>query len=348
MDGEGFGQRTFSMGEYLDGKYRVLQPKLGFRARSEEEWLGWRSALEAKLIELLGDWPEPCELNPIIVERVDEGGYIREKVLIQSEVGMAVPAYVLIPKTLKPGERVKALLCAHGHGNGKDDVVGITQGEARRVFTVQQHNYDYARQFALRGYVVMAPDWRGFGERKVGYEFPGRDGCNVVFLKALLLGLNPLTLNIWDALRCIDYLETRPEVDAKRIGMIGLSYGGTMTLFTSALDQRVKVAVVSGYLNSFKAFALDYGNFCGSQTIPGLLKYGEMWDYAGLIAPRPLLIESGVRDEGFPIEASRYAYSKLKEVYEVLKVPERCDVDEFDGGHRFSGRKAFQWFERWL
>ncbi|MBS7609380.1 alpha/beta hydrolase [Candidatus Bathyarchaeota archaeon] len=123
---------------------------------------------------------------------------------------------------------------------------------------------------------------------------------------------------------------------------------GEPTLFTAALDETIKVAVVSCYLNSFKAFALDLGNFCGSQIIPRLLRYGEMWDCAGLIAPRPLLIESGIRDGGFPMEAAHKAFSKLKEIYGVLGVPERCEMDEFEGGHQFSGRKAFAWFDRWL
>lgn len=336
------------MGEYLARRYKALEPKMAFKASDEVEWLRWRSAFKSKLIELLGDWPDKCSLNPRVVEHVDEGSYIREKVIFESEPGMDVSAYFLVPKDLKPGEKRKALICAHGHGHGKDDVAGIHHGEPNRVYTIKQSNYDYARQFAEMGYVVIAPDWRGFGERRIGYDFPGRDGCNVVFLKASLLGLNLLTLNIWDAFRCIDYLQSRLEVDGDRIGMMGLSYGGTMTLFTAALDERIKVAVVSCYLNTFKAFALDLGNICGSQVVPSLLKYGEMWDVASLIAPRPLLIESGVKDEGFPIEASRLSFSKVKKVYEVLKVPERCDIDEFDGGHRFSGRKAFDWFERWL
>ncbi len=339
---------VFSVNEYLDRKYAALKPSLAFSATNEEEWRAWRSALEAKLIELMEEWPEPCELTPLVAERVEEEHYFREKVVFQSEPGVDVPAYVLIPKDLKLGETRPALLCAHGHGNGKDDVIGATHGDAERIRWVKEANYDYARQFALKGYVTMGPDWRGFGERGLGYKFPGRDGCNVIQLKASLLGLNPLTLNVWDAIRCIDYLETRPDVKPDRIGMVGLSYGGTLTVFTAALDQRVKTAVVSGYLNSFKAFALGLGNFCGSQIVPGLLRYSEMWDIAGLIAPRPVLVESGTLDEGFPIEAARFAFAKLKRVYEVLGVPERCDLDEFEGGHRFNGAKAVGWIARWL
>ena len=80
----------------------------------------------------------------------------------------------------------------------------------------------------------------------------------------------------------------------------------------------------------------------------GLLRYGEMGEVAALIAPRPLLIESGIRDGGFPIEAAHKAFATVKRAYEVAGVGERTDIDEFDGGHEFSGRKAFDWFARWL
>jgi len=336
------------MGEYLLDRHRRLRPQLPFRARSEQEWRVWRERFSRKLVELMGEWPRRCPLEPQIIERTREDGYTREKVIFESERGMAVVAYVLVPDGARRGAKLPGLLCAHGHGSGKDDVVGIHHGEPARVSKIADLNYDYARQFAQRGYVVIAPDWRGFGERRLGYDFPGRDGCNVAFLKALMLGLNPLTLNVWDARRCLDYLQTRPEVNRARLGCMGLSYGGTITLYTAALDGRVKAAIISCYLNEFGSYALTLGNFCGSQTVPGLLAYGEMADVAALIAPRPLLVEMGRLDYGFPIEHSRRAYRRLARAYRVLGAHDRLARDEFEGGHRFSGRLAFEWMERWL
>ena len=340
--------RNLSMGEYVLARYRRLRPKLAFRARTEQEWREWRAEFSAKLRELMGEWPRRCPLDAQVIERVPEEGYTREKVVFSSERDMAVIAYVLVPDGARRGAKLPGLLCAHGHGNGKDDVVGLHHGEHARIVNIANHNYDYARQFARRGYFVIAPDWRGFGERRLGYDFPGRDGCNVVFLKALKLGLNPLTLNVWDAFRCLDYLQSRPEVDRGRLGCLGLSYGGTMTLFTAALDQRVKAAIISCFLNEYGSYGLTLGNFCGSQTVPGVLAYGEMADIAGLIAPRPLLVEMGRFDDGFPIEHSRRAYRHLERVYRVLGAQERLACDEFEGGHRFSGRLAFDWMDRWL
>jgi hypothetical protein len=345
--------RTFSMGEYIERKRRETQPKLAFRAETVEEWRAWKDELKTTIEGLLAPWPQTAPLEPVTIEAVEEEGlpgqaYRREKVVFTSEPGMAVVAWLLIPSDISKGERRPALLCCHGHGYAKDAIVGLDHGERVRRAQIAGYNYDYARQAALRGYVALAPDWRGFGERSLGYDFPGRDGCNVMFLKALLLGLNPLTLNVWDARRCLDYLETRPEVDASRIGCIGLSYGGTITLFTTALDERIRAAVVSCYICSLKYFALDMGHFCGSQHVPGILQYADLGEVAGLIAPRPLLVESGLKDEGFPIEGAREAFDTTHRVYRVAGALDRLEKDEFDGGHRWSGRIAWTWLDKWL
>ena len=93
---------------------------------------------------------------------------------------------------------------------------------------------------------------------------------------------------------------------------------------------------------------MGFGNTCGAQTPHGLLEYGEVSDIGCLIAPRPLLIESGASDDGFPIDASREASAAVRRAYEVAGVADRFDVDEFDGGHQWSGRKAYDWLDRWL
>ncbi len=340
--------RNLSVGEYFLGRFQDTPGELAFGERGSLDFGAWKEEFGARLRECLGSFPEPCELEPEVIESVEEGSYVREKVLFNSEPDMAVVAYVLVPKDIKAGERRPAILACHGHGHGKDDVCGIDHGEQRRVSTIADLNYDYARQFAERGYVVIAPDWRGFGERKLGGERGGKDSCDLLFMKGMLLGQNLLTLNIWDAMCSLTYLESRPEVDPERIGIAGLSYGGTMALFTAALDERVRCAVVSGYLSSFRSFALGLGNFCGAQIPIGLLKYGDISDVGCLIAPTPLLIESGTQDTGFPIEASREAAAAVRRGYEAAGAPERYDVDEFVGSHRWSGAKAYDWVERWL
>jgi cephalosporin-C deacetylase-like acetyl esterase len=134
---------------------------------------------------------------------------------------------------------------------------------------IRTQNYNFAEIMAKAGFLTISPDWRVFGERSDGRNpFPGRDKCNVNFIKGSILGIWTLTLNIWDAKCCIDYLETRHEVDPNRIGIMGLSYGGTMTTFTSAVEPRIKAANIMGYFNPWYEFGMKRANFCGSQIVP--------------------------------------------------------------------------------
>lgn len=329
------------------------EPSLAFSGSTREEWKRWRARFLDQLQALLGETPPAVPLDPEVLERHDEGDYIREKVIFDTDPYASVPCWVLIPKGIEPGERRPALLCAHGHGRGKDDVVGLAPDDATYTQRVAPLNYDYARQFARRGYVTIAPDWRCFGERAVEAEWAraGRDPCNVVYLAYGYQGYHLLALQIWDGRRTLDYLVSRPEVDPNRVGCVGLSFGGTMTTYLSALDDRIRAAVVSGYISTVRRDALTMrgkGNTCGSQYMPGLLRYGDIADVASLIAPKPLLVEIGEQDDCFVRDDAIAAYEAVTRVYQAIGEPDRIDADVFPGGHAFSGRKAFDWFERWL
>ena len=214
---------------------------------------------------------------------------------------------------------------------------------------IRQMNYDYGLQMAKAGYLTIIPELRGFGERRDGVDpFPGRDACNVNFIKGALFGSYMLGLNVWDIMRVIDYLETRPEVDPKRIGMMGLSYGGTMTTFTAAVDVRIAAADVMGYVNPWAEFAVKRANFCGIQLLPEVYKYFDTPDIAGLIAPRPLLLEMGIYDDCFYIQDQLAGSEQVKAVYQAAG-SESCFWREIHaGGHRFAGNKAFDFFEKYL
>jgi dienelactone hydrolase len=251
-----------------------------------------------------------------------DGDIVRERVVFDSEENMSVPCHVLYPKGMKKDKSAAAIVCVNGHGPfGKDPVAGIASTGAHRA-EIQQANYDYARQMAQAGFFTIAPDLRGFGERADGGNpFPGRDACNVNYVKGSLMGRYPLTLNIWDMKCCIDYLETRPEVNPARIGMMGLSQGGTMTTFTTAVEPRIKAADIIAYVNPFAGFGIDRANFCGSQVVPHLYQYLDTHDVAGLIAPRPLLIEMGIYDNCFFFQDLTQGYTGVERIYEAAKPP---------------------------
>jgi dienelactone hydrolase len=342
-------RRNFSMQAYWEHVVRDIEPRLRFKGSSQAEWQGWREKALLKLVELLGDFPRRVPLNAEVESSVIDRDLIRERVVFDSEAFMSVPCQVLRPVGMRPDGSNAAILCSHGHGPyGKDPVAGIRSSPQYEA-NISEHNYDYGAQMARAGFLTICPDLRVFGERRDGLDpFPGRDPCNVNFVKGAILGIYTLTLNIWDMKCCIDYLETRPEVNPGRIGMMGLSQGGTMTTFTSAVEPRIKAADISGYVNPWDGFGIQRANFCGSQIVPEVHRYFDTDDIAGLIAPRPLLLEMGIYDNCFFIQDTLKGYAGVKRIYEAAGAADKLWADIFPGPHAFAGNQAFEFFKAYL
>src|SRR5580693_1876943 len=247
----------------------------------------------------------PLELETL--ETVACDGYRRHTIVFDTETTMSVPAYLLVPHGRSaPGP---AVLAMHGHGAGKSTVVGLEPTESG--------NGDYAQQLARRGYVVLAPDLRCFGER-ADWNPPDHYGCDTNLVHAVMSGENPLAQNLWDLARSLDVLEAHPLVDPGRLGMVGLSYGATVTLFLAAVDERVAACVVSGYFSSWAESHKMPWNMCGSQVLPGMLGRLEHVDLGALVAPRPMLVESGSQDDLFPAPVAAQSCQRLRPVYRSL------------------------------
>jgi dienelactone hydrolase len=307
--------------------------------RLEEEGLltSWLERKRAVLCDLLGPLPEPVPLEVETLASTDCGTYRRDHLVFDTENVMSVPAYLLVPHGRSdPGPAVLAL---HGHGPGKAQVVGMEETETPGL--------DYARVLAERCFVVLAPDLRCFGER-ADWNPPDHYACDTNLVHAVMAGVNPLTQNVWDCSRSLDVLEGHPLVDPTRIGVVGFSYGATVALFIAAWDSRVAAAVVSGYFSSWAESHKMPWNMCGSQVLPGMLGRLEHLDVAALVAPRPLLIESGDCDDLFPAHVATEELGKLREVYEAFGAERGLEHDVFAGGHRWHGDVAYPFLNRWL
>ena len=164
---------------------------------------------------------------------------------------------------------------------------------------------------------------------------PGRDGCNVAYLALGYFGYQLMQLNISDGQRCLDYLQSLPEVDERRLGCMGCSFGGTMTTYISALDQRVKASVIVCYLSTLTDALNDRGrgNTCGSQFMFGLRKAGDIADVAGLIAPRACMVQIGSDDMCFIESDALAAFGQLENIYTASGQRERLVLDHFQGEH---------------
>jgi len=331
-------------------------PRYTFQAQTRAEWAAWRQALAARLRERLGAFPtQRVPLASTLLGVTDYPDYRQEQVAFQSEAGVYVPCYVLIPRHVDPPYR--PVIALHGHGSGgAAHVVGLTVDpitQAVEAEHIRLHNYDYGRQLAQQGFLVFVPEQRGFGERMESH--PGmifgselwRSSCRALAYNALMVGKTLLGLRVWDVMRTLDYIASRPEPMVDGVGCLGLSGGGTTTLYSAALDPRITVAVLSGAFGDFHSSILTTIH-CDCNYLPGILQDAEMADIAALIAPRPLLVENGTDDPIFPAAATRAACAQVAAAYALLGVEERLALDVFVGGHQFHGVKAFPWLKKWL
>ena len=257
-------------------------------------------------------------------------GYRREKIVFDSRPGVSVLAYVLIPE--KARTPAPTMICVPGHGRGVDDIVGIDdQGRDRTDKAGYQH--DFAIQVAEAGMAAVAIEPMGFGCRRDpinARQGLSRKACEPAAGGALLVGETMIGWRVWDVMRTLDYIATRPELDSSRVGCMGISGGGTATLFSTALEPRIRAALVSGYLNTFRDSVGSLAH-CIDNYVPGILNWAEMHDIAGLIAPRPLFVESGEKDNIFPIDASIESFKHVREIYGVFGAADRVEQEVFPG-----------------
>ncbi len=314
----------------LEKQLKSLSPKLSWEASNPEEHAEWRDKFKPQLKELLGKDPEPVPLEVKWEEEFETDKFTRHKIYVRSEENYWIPAYYYVPKNIK-GKR-PAIVCFHGHSGINPYIREGTEAEKKKG---EEHALDYAVHFAEQGYITVAVVQRGWNE--TSHDKP--HSCERLSRAGFLIGRTPIGMRCWDGSRIVDFLETRDEVDSSRIGAAGLSGGGTTTLFFTAIEDRVDLAMCAGYFCTFRDSIYSI-HHCICNCVPRLMEYGEMSDVGALIAPRPLLVISGDEDKIFPIEATEKAYQDLSKVYELLNAPDRLESDFFDGVHEWSNRKT--------
>ena len=280
-------------------------------------------------------------------QAVDLEDHRREDLVLQAEGHPDLPLCLLLPR---PGGAKKrpGVLALHGHGEhghhpvaGRDDLPGVARA-------IQNSNYDYGRQLVRRGYVVAVPCFTPFGVRLGKRDGTGKqDLCADTFIRMQMLGKLLIAENLRDSLWALELLVRHEQVDPRRLGCVGLSYGGRMTMLTAALEPRIKAAVVSGALNLMQERVRNpYG--CGAQIIPGLLNVGDTPEIASLIAPRHVLWQIGSRDALIPAAWAEEGLRRMARVYKALDAEDHLQVDRFEGGHVWNGKRAYPFLEKCL
>lgn len=307
--------------------------------KTPEEIKSRQAMVRAKMLELLGGLPAATNsLNAKVTKRHDMGAYMIENVMYESLPNYWVTANVYRPKA--PG-RYPAILHPMGHWQeGK--------AAAQRI----------AANLAMRGFVVMPFDPVGQGERVQGFSADLGRGLTggptaqhfMAGAQAQLMGVEFARYMIWDGMRGIDYLQSRPDVDPERIGCTGCSGGGTQTTFIGALDPRVKVAAVSCYMQTFEQlFKGPVGD--SEQSWNGFISSGlDQTDFVELFAPKPWLITSTEQDFFTPA-AAKPVYEEASRWYERLGVSGNVKWVVGPGGHGqpLVVREAiYEWFAKHL
>ena len=321
-------------------------PALGVDGVPVSDLPAWRKDLRARLWDVLGGPGQSVEPTPRVVVRVEEDGYVRSLLHYQTEPGVTTSAWLLVPDGATAAGPRPGFLALHGHGRGKDDLLGLVpDADPDAVAFIRRLHYDYAAQLVRRGYVVLVPDARGFGERA------GPDGCHVPGLVSLYQGRSVAGQRLWDDLASLDLLASLPEVDSARLGCGGLSEGGRRTMFLAALDERVQVAVVSGYFTSLQVEIDRWDRLAGwdiCNAVPGLLRWADLPDVAALIAPRHLVIENGRDDPLYSLEGVVTGYERAAATWQALGAADHVELDLFDGAHEWSGRRSYDHIDRVL
>lgn len=310
--------------------------KMKFQGSTADECRAWQQRFGSKLDELLGPYRPPLRWESHIEETVEFADHQRQSVILRAPGVTELPIYLLTPKGARDGA-LPGIVALHGHGPfGHDSVVGIDT-TPERAANIEAANYDFGRQLVRQGYVVVAPCFTPFGRRLDSPEsYGGNDACAVAFVRMQLLGRNLMSENLRDALWALEFLARNSAVDTARIGCVGLSYGGRMTMLAAAVEPRIRVAVISGALNVMQE-RIGGRYSCGAQVIPGLLEFGDVPEIAGLIAPRPTLWEVGQRDGLMVKDWIPGAWERIQRVYRTLGTEEHLSMDSFDGHHRWNG-----------
>ena len=335
---------------HFETLYKTLPGEFRFQASSPAEWTQWRDAFRPQLRRQLGldnigfDLKEhQPQAEQLATE--DMGDYLREEWRLWVEPTVPLPFYLLRPK--ETFALVPLVLTPHGH-NRPHIYVGLADNE-EEAQSIQEGERDIAVQAVREGYLVIAPTTRAFGETRteVDKQEDRLSSCRTQLMHGLLAGRTPIGERVWDMSRLIDWAMAHLAIDPNRIAITGNSGGGTVSLFAAACDTRITVAVPSCYFCTF-AGSIGAIHHCDCNYVPGILRLGEMYDVAGLIAPRPFGAIAGQTDDIFPIEHVRYAFEQLKKIYTVAGVPDRCQLYVGDGGHRYYQAGAWPFIRKYF
>jgi hypothetical protein len=318
---------------YQDDKGKELEVK------TPEDWKKRRAHILLGMQEAMGPLPSDKDKVALDVKYTDESKtakYVRKKLTYAVEKGERVPAWLLIPIGLKG--KAPAVLCLHQTIKiGKDEPAGLGKNE----------ELQYAHHLAERGYVTLVPDYPSFGEYEYDFKKSKFQSGSMVAIR--------------NNLRAVDLLQSLPEVDGERIGVIGHSLGGHNAMFTAAFDTRLKAIVSNCGFTSFpKYYNGKIKGWTSDRYMPRLETVYKLdakkvpFDFPEVVAafaPRAFLASSPIKDSNFEVSGVKDCIASAKPVYELLGAKEKLQANYPDCGHNFPPevrKVAYDFLDRWL
>jgi len=333
---------TKSFIEFLKAYGIAHPPRLLYKRG--DDFAQWHLRFREKVESLRGPLPERVEPMVEIIESVEADDHTRHLLNVPVSDISTLVAYLLVPHDLSQDEQRPGLVVCHGHATyGIDSVCGV-----RGMDEDENIRRAYALSAVRSGYVVIAPAWWGWAGRDGHLDRIGnRDKCNVIQMAAGMYGMNVLNLHIQDGQAALDVLAARPEVDAERLGCIGNSYGGRMTMWLTIFDERVKACIPSGCMNTFRERSLKLSS-CGIQYLPGILQYGDVPELFCLIAPRPMQLQVGEQDGLITPEDRDMMEATIRRAYQLLDAEDNFNYARHPEGHLLLWDLAVPFLKRHL
>lgn len=307
---------------------------------SEKDWVKRQQQVKQAYAQVLGAFPAKTPLNAVVTGTLQNEEVKVEKIYFESLPGYYVTAALFLPVDRKG--KLPAILFCSGHSKS-----------GFRSWSYQNSILNLVK----KGFAVFAFDPIGQGERRQfsndekrklfsttqDHSYPG----NQVFLT----GRSPAYYFIWDGIRAIDYLYSRPDIDTARIGVTGRSGGGTQTAYIAAFDSRIKAAAPECYVTSFEKLLMSMGPQDAEQNLTGGIAAGlDIPDLLISFAPRPMLLVTTTRDI-FSIQGARDAFKEAKHAYAYLGKPDNMNMTEDDAAHMSTAknREAInRFFQKYL
>ncbi|PIN88105.1 hypothetical protein COV12_00305 [Candidatus Woesearchaeota archaeon CG10_big_fil_rev_8_21_14_0_10_32_24] len=290
----------------------------------------WQEKLKSKLMELIHCTSDDFQITSHLISTHSEDLYEHLSYVIKTSPQNDVPVQILIPNLGLNNYPV--MICLQGHTPGAHISMGVAKSLKDEEYL--EGGRDFALQAVKNGFIAVVVEQKCFGQRKddiISQRAPSV--CYQSAVKSLLLGSTLIAERVNDIIKIINFLETLDIVQNENICIMGNSGGGTISLYSAALDSRIKLTCVSCAFCTYEdsIFSLYH---CLDNIIPNILQYAEMADVAGLICPRNLIIVAGQKDHLFPIGGVKKAYHDLNEIYH-FETKNNCSLLIGEEGHRF-------------